>query len=144
MNEPLVLDANIIVKLLVDEPRSQIAQQIFDDERFVFYTPAHSLAEVIEVLCRKIRRGEADERQLREALIWLPGSFLTVPVETLLERAVDLALQNAVGIYDALYVALALERGIRLVTDDQRLIKRLEGSSAGERIVLLADALRVL
>lgn len=144
MNELLVLDANIIVKLLVEEPRSDIAQQIFDDERFVFYTPAHALAEVVEVLCRKIRLREADEQQLRQALIWLPGSFLTVPVETLLERAVDLALKNAIGIYDALYVALALDRDIRLVTDDQRLANRLKGSLAGERIVLLTDALHVL
>ncbi|MDP3411173.1 type II toxin-antitoxin system VapC family toxin [Bosea sp. (in: a-proteobacteria)] len=144
MNEPLVLDANIIVKLLVNEPRSEIAQQIFDDDRFVFYTPAHALAEVIEVLCRKVRRGEADERQLREALIWLPGSFVAVPVETLIERAVDLAIQNAIGIYDALYVALALDHDIRLVTDDQRLANRLRGYPASERVVLLEDALRVL
>lgn len=81
MNEALVLDANVIVKLLFEEPRSENAQQLFDDERFLFWTPAHAFAEVTEVVCRKVRLGAAQERQLREALVWPPGSFVVVPIE---------------------------------------------------------------
>lgn len=140
MADGLVLDANVIVKLVVEEPRSTLAQAIFDDERFDFWIPSHALAEVMEVLCRKLRRGEIGEAQLREAGNWLPGTFLTVPLDNLLDAALDIALRNCVSIYDLVYLALACARDLRLVTDDRRFVERLSGVEERQRTVLLEHA----
>lgn len=54
----------------------------------------------------------------------------------LLMRAVELATEKRIGVYDCLYVALAEEQDCELVTADARLLKAFQGLS---RIVLLSD-----
>ena len=144
MNDLVVLDANVIAKLIVDEPNSELAARLFEREDLVFCTPSHALAELLEVVCRKVREGRASEQQLRQALLWLPGSFISVPIEALLELAADIAPAHAISIYDALYVALASERENRLVTDDRKLVARLSGTGLAPHVIALDEADRVL
>lgn len=143
MNDLVILDANIIAKLIVDEPNSALAARLFDREDLVFCAPSHALAEVLEVVCRKVRDGSASELQLREALLWLPGSFVIVAIESLLDLATDFALAHAISVYDAFYVALACGRDGRLVTDDRKLVARLSGTGLAHYVVALDEAERI-
>jgi predicted nucleic acid-binding protein len=140
MVEAAILDANVLAKLVVQEHDSEIARRVFDVEELIFYAPSHALAEVFEVVCRQTKDNHERLQQLRQALLWLPGSVVIVPIETLLEKAVELALEFKASIYDSLYVALSVEREIPLVTADEKLAKKFASSRSAERIILLANA----
>jgi predicted nucleic acid-binding protein len=45
----------------------------------------------------------------------------------LLHRAVSIASQARIGVYDCLYVSLAEREGCELVTADDRLVRSLQG-----------------
>ena len=138
MSEVLVLDASIIAKLIADEPGSAVAERLFVDERFSFIIPGHALAEVCESVCRKIRKGEAVEKQMTVSLFPLSRAFETVSVERLIEPSMRLSLDHGVSFYDALYVALAVERNVRLLTEDKKLCRVFAATKLARHFVSLA------
>ena len=139
MNEVLVLDASVIAKLIANEPGSAIAERLFADERFSFIIPGHALAEVCEAVCRKIRKGEAVERQLTVSLFPLSRAFETISIERLVEPSMRLSLDHGISFYDALYVALAVERNVRLLTEDTKLCRAFAATKLERRLVSLAS-----
>lgn len=82
--------------------------------------------EVAHALTKAERRGilqpgEAETR-LARLLTYPPDLFPYLP---LLGRAVEIATQVRIGVYDCLYVALAERQACMLVTADRRLITNL-------------------
>lgn len=58
----------------------------------------------------------------------------------LVERAFDLALDLRHPIYDCLYLALALDRGVRMVTADQGFVRAIRArTDLADRVVLLSE-----
>ena len=56
--------------------------------------------------------------------------------ESVFDDALALAFQHGCTVYDALYVALALQQGCRLVTADERLVNSLRASFDGSPVWL--------
>jgi len=89
----------------------------------------------------KARRKEltpAEVLQRAKALSTAPVEW--VPLETLIEEAVGLALRLSHPVYDCLYLALAARRGWQLVTADRRFadaVRRHEDLAA--LLVLLSE-----
>jgi predicted nucleic acid-binding protein len=117
----IVLDASALLDVLLDQPdRGWVLDRLSGEQ---VCAPAHQLAEVLSAIARLIRAGELDEavgRMLLEEAAALQQELVVPGVEHL--RAA-LALQPRVRVLDGLYIALAQERGVPLVTTDRRLAR---------------------
>lgn len=117
----IVLDASALVDVILDQPTAPwVLDRVAGEE---IHCPAHQPAEVLSALARLARAGEIGADAARDALteaVALP-QHLAMPTPAQLDRA--FALRERVRVLDALYVALAEERGCALVTTDRRLAR---------------------
>jgi predicted nucleic acid-binding protein len=125
-----VLDCNVAVKWVLVEASTDKARLL----RGEFQNGIHELlapdlfpVEVAHGLAKAERRriisqGDAD-KLLTNVLSTPPRLHLYLP---LLKRALDIASQARIGVYDCLYIALAEREGCELVTADHRLIRALQ------------------
>lgn len=124
-----VLDASIAVKWVLDEPDSPRARQFRDESRLGMHellAPDTFLIEVAHVMAKAERRGIIPRSQASVLLAnVLSTSPRLHPYPPLLSRALDLASQARMGVYDCLYVALAEREGCELLTADERLARSL-------------------
>ena len=130
-----VLDASVAVKFVLPEHDSAKALALEADFRKQIHdliAPDTFPVEVAHALTKAERRkrllpGEAATRLTR--LLAYPPDLL--PYLPLLSRAVEIATEAHIGVYDCLYVALAEQEQCELVTADLRLAKRLTGWVSG-------------
>lgn len=116
----VTVDASVIVKWFVAEPRHAAARLVLEDgiER---HAPGFVLIESANVLWRKSRDGEiVDPTLLLQQLV--DSHILKLHrSEDLLLDAASKAEEAGHSVYDCLYVACAERAGTALVTDDKRL-----------------------
>ena len=83
-------------------------------------------AECGSVLWRAVRTGRCTTAVGESGLATLKAHNLTtVATAALVEEAFSIAIKHQCSVYDSLYVALAVELGVQLVTADQRLSNAL-------------------
>lgn len=132
----LVVDTNVAVKAYLEEEFNEEALVVLDAGNYGgadLIAPSHMLPEFWNALSKRNRR---DELSLDEAQrIW--ESFNDYPVTLyelapIADRAVEIAKDTGCTVYDALFVALADDEQAEdavLVTDDRKLLRKLDGSS---------------
>jgi predicted nucleic acid-binding protein len=133
----LVVDASVAVKWVVEEEGSEAAASLAGGD---LAAPTLLLAECANVLWAKARRGELNREEALQRLQALRASPLELfPLESLVERALELAYELNHPAYDAFYLALAERLDRSLVTDDRRLHRVTRGHPAFEARVLLLE-----
>jgi predicted nucleic acid-binding protein len=65
--------------------------------------------------------------------------FEVVDSGSLIESAIQIALEMDRTVYDSVYLALAVERDCVMVTADRRLVNAIQTSSWGRFVIDLAD-----
>ena len=129
-----VLDASVVVKWFIPEAHSESALKLKNmDGRF--HAPTLLTLEVGNVLAKKRRRNELTSVDAEG--IW--RAFRQIPIqrhvdETLVLAAFDLAQHTHASLYDNLYLALALELDIQLVTADRKFCQSMETTPYRQRI----------
>ena len=118
---PLVVDASVAVKWLTDEVDSDAAGALLDG-RYELLVPAHFHSELANALVSKVRRRELTA----EAAEIAAARIVTLPLDVqeiapLVPAAVSFAMALNLSVYDALYLALAVQQGCQCVTADRRL-----------------------
>jgi predicted nucleic acid-binding protein len=88
--------------------------------------PNHALAEVGEVLVRKVRLGEAKFDQVGDAMRAVALKIDFIDLRELLPAAMTLSLDTKLSIYDCLYVAAAERLKGQLFTADRRMLSLLQ------------------
>jgi len=131
MNSTACVDASIVIKLVVEEPGSDLAdalwaQWIQQDVQIV--APALLRYEITAVLRKKVYRGQLSKEIANMALtaaLDLKGiEYIDSPVLHL--RALELASQFGLPTaYDAHYLALAEQQNCEFWTADVRLTQRI-------------------
>jgi predicted nucleic acid-binding protein len=124
----LVIDANIAIKWFVDEAGSEIARQILAVPGKLL-APGHALGEIGHALVRYRRSQHVTADQYEEIKAMLPPLLEFVPIDGIFAPALDIAWDTGISVYDALYVALAVRRGVLLITADMRLLRSLAASA---------------
>jgi predicted nucleic acid-binding protein len=125
-----VLDASSGLKWVLPEPLADKARRLRDDYRngvHELLAPDVFTIEVAHALARAERRklipvGDA-AKLLADILTTAPQAHLHRPF---LARALDIASQMHIGVYDCLYVALAEREGCEFITADDRLVHALQ------------------
>ena len=122
---PIVIDASIAIKWVIEEDGSP--QSLLLRKRATLSAPELLIAECANILWKKVRLNElvADEARLAARLLQA-ASIELVPTRSLLEAATRIAIALDHPAYDALYVALAIERDCPFVTADERLVRKLD------------------
>jgi len=121
--ERLVVDASVAVKWVVPEPHSDQAAALLDH---TLVAPDLFFAECANVLWKKLRRGDLTEEEASIAARTLEQvDVVVVPSRAYLGRAVAIAAALEHPAYDAIYLAVAEAFGLRLVTADARLIRKM-------------------
>jgi predicted nucleic acid-binding protein len=114
----IVIDASIAVKWVINEPRTDAALALRDQE---LIAPAIWLADAANALWRHVRLGELTSEEATSRMLELEKApVASFRIEPHITRAFDLAVQSSHPIYDFLYLALALDRRTHVVTDDRR------------------------
>jgi predicted nucleic acid-binding protein len=119
-----VLDASVGIKWVMNEIDSPQARHIRDDFRNQIHeliAPDSFPLEAAHALTKAGRRGIVTDatRLWVELMVDSPQFFPSMP---LMLRALAIAGQARIGVYDCLYVALAEREGCELVTGDARLV----------------------
>jgi predicted nucleic acid-binding protein len=123
LGERLVIDASVAVKWVVHEPGSDRAELLLDHG---LVAPELLVAECANVLWKKVRRGELTKEEADVAAQTLEQADITlVSTRRYLARATAIAVQFDHPAYDAMYLAVAEATGLRLVTADDRLVRKL-------------------
>ncbi len=122
----IVLDTSAIIRLYV--PDGVVPEGLADDlDRaasgdVALLVPELALAEVGQVLKKKEKAGfltPAESDEILDAVLELPLDI--VGHREILRTAVDVSRDRGLAVYDALFLALALDRKAELVSADVRL-----------------------
>jgi predicted nucleic acid-binding protein len=130
-----VVDASIAIKWFVDEVHAEAARRLLADD-YVFYAPDLLWPECGNILWKKVQRRELtsqEARVIREGLEFQP--FHIFPSRTLLEPALEIALDTGRTVYDSYYLALAMLTDSQLATADQRLFNALSQTDYAPHLV---------
>lgn len=121
----LIVDASVGVKWLIAENGSEAAIELVARDQLI--APDIFPVEIHNALASQVRRKLLSEDAAREASADLDRSLpLLANSKDLLPSAFDLALALAHPVYDCVYLALALDRDLPLVTADRRLARVAE------------------
>lgn len=135
----MIVDASIACKWYLNEEGSEKAFTVFLlDEPLI--APELIIAEVGHVLLKRRRGGLIAPQFALSVIADLPQRLdQLVPITSLARNAMDLSLRHNHSFYDCLYLALALERGERLITADAAFARKVSNSTGV--IVLLPNDL---
>jgi predicted nucleic acid-binding protein len=116
----IVIDASVAVKWVLDEPGSDAAVALRDQE---LIAPAFWLAEAANALWRRARIGEISNGEAATLFSELLNApVASVGMEPHLEVALKLATEIGHPVYDCIYLALALDHRTHVVTGDRRFV----------------------
>jgi len=114
----IVVDASVAVKWVLNEPRTEAALALRDEQ---LIAPALWLSEAANALWRHVRLAEMTSDEAFTRMDELENApVASFAIEPHVARALEIATQINHPVYDCFYLALALREGIMLVTDDRR------------------------
>jgi predicted nucleic acid-binding protein len=124
----LVVDASVALKWFVEEDGSRQAEALLKSPDLLI-APDLIVAEVCNAAWKAVRSGAMLPEQQHHAASRLAAAFdELVPMAPLAVRAVEISRRLDHPAYDGFYVALAEQRGARLVTADRKLLLRVKGT----------------
>lgn len=140
-----VIDASVAIKWVVPEDGTAEALALLDDGGLI--APDLIVAECANILWKKTLRAELSRKEADIAARILEQAAIEVaPTRALLAAATNLALRLNHPAYDCIYLALAGERGLPLVTADDRLCRKLaetKSKSLKSLVLPLRDVARL-
>lgn len=135
----LCVDASIAIKWVIEETGTQEALALRKSAKLI--APDLLISECANILWKKVQRKELHKDEALLAARLLQGAEIElVPTRSLLEATAQLAIELARPAYDCVYLALAMERGCRFITADDRLFRMI----AESRRKLLRDTVAPL
>ncbi len=137
----LVIDASVAVKWVVEEEGTTQALAL---RGRALAAPDLLIAECANILWKKVRRAELSQQEAAFAAGLLARADIElVAMRPYLEAATRIAIALDHPAYDCVYIALAEAEGLRFVTADASLVRKVGLRAAGRyaaRVLDLADA----
>ncbi len=118
----VVVDASVVIKWYLPEDHGEAALRLLDspDE---FIAPDHLFAETTNAVWKAVRRRALSAEEGFGIVERLDDEveITLVSCRDLAADAYEIAIAYGRSVYDAMYVALAVDRNTRLITADDRL-----------------------
>lgn len=134
-----VVDASVAVKWLFTEEHTEAARRLLLTPG-TLHAPELMLLEVRNAIVKRKRRNEInilEARRLGAAISQFPVSIISDA--DLRDVAFELALNESISLYDALYVSLAVFLEGQVVTADERLYRSISRTPNARRVLWLYD-----
>ena len=130
-----VLDASAVLAVLVEGQSSPAAQAFFEHAEDPWLAPELMRLEVRNALRRLERRGVLDEGAADARLVLLEASvdFASGPDAAALAGIVALSRRSGLGVYDGVYLDLAVRAGASLASRDAALLAAADGAGVTVR-----------
>jgi len=127
----IVLDANVLVKLFIDEPLSDRAEAVVSEHSLIL-APELVRIEVAGAITRKVRQDELPRAAAEEKLcLWHEflrlGNVHLIPTGEIERAAEQFSLELRHPLADCLYLAVAEQHPAPLVTADKPFLDALDG-----------------
>ena len=136
-----IVDASVALKwFLPDEPGAAVAARLVEIAELELLAPEWIVPEVCNAVWKMVRSNRISRAQGELIIVGLPMFFTRlVAVVAEASRAVEIALAIDHPVYDCFYIALAERENALLVTADDRLLARLQGTPWELRAVSLSQ-----
>ena len=136
---PVVVDASVVVKWLVDEEDSDRARRLLVTEPDI-HVPRLMASEVANSLARRARQGNIEPAGATAHV----DSIRRLPLrwaddQEIAADAVRLAIELDHPAYDCMYLALAQRLGVQVVTADMRFANLVAPTGHASAVMSLAD-----
>lgn len=129
-----VIDASVAIKCFFWEEGTEESLKLLD-YIISFYAPDFFLMEIDSVITKKVRRRELqieEASKKRKQLRKLP--FKLIPYREIEEFAFELAAKFSITLYDASYLATAIDYEAKLYTADLRLFNGVSSTPFSEYV----------
>ena len=113
----IVADANLIAYFSVDGVNTPTAKRVFAKDR-VWYAPDLWRAEMLSILAARLRRKEDSVENAEHCYLFAESLMRDHTYAIDFRRVLAVVARTGCTGYDSQYVALAEERGLKLVTND--------------------------
>lgn len=126
-----VIDASVAAKWFFRERGSGQAE-ILIDELIHFFAPEYFLIELDSIISKKVRRGEISIKKaqlINKKIRKLPFSLLSY--KQIGKLSFDLSTSLPITLYDAMYLAVSVEKDGVLYTADRRFVNSLSNTIFG-------------
>ena len=137
--KPLVVDASVVAAAFFPEKHTAAARRLLLSEGNLC-APDLIYAELANVIWKRHGRGEIDADEaigLLTGMLDLPLEI--TPSEQIIAAALELALRTGRTAYDCLYIALAVQKKTKVVSDDQRLVNALAHGPLKDHVAWLGE-----
>jgi predicted nucleic acid-binding protein len=117
-----IIDASVVIEYLISGQHTPQIQNFFNliTANNVFIVPEFCLLECTNVIWKQVRFNGMSRNDAIELLNVLRILKLRrAPMKHLLNRALEIGLNNTLAVYDSGYIALALHYGYPLVSIDR-------------------------
>lgn len=134
-----VTDASVAIKWLIWEEGTERAHKLLDQIEF-FYVPNLFLMEIDAVITKRVRKKEMTGVEAlikREQFRKFP--FEQISYKEIEELAFELSIGFPITLYDAAYLATAIDHQAKLYTADHRLANGLSGTPFSEYVECILD-----
>jgi predicted nucleic acid-binding protein len=126
----LIADASIVAKWLFRESGYEASERVMEawaDGRITLHAPEILSAEVANSIWKRVMREKLPAQDAQLLYAWFQKYCpILVPLASLTEPALELAVRHGQTVYDCLYVALAIETETAFVTADEKLCRAFE------------------
>ncbi|MEY4269351.1 MAG: hypothetical protein RLZZ58_567 [Pseudomonadota bacterium] len=138
----LVVDTSVAVKWVVPENPENI--EAATDIALSLLTrgllaPDCMLAEFANAMFKKVRRAEIPQEQARQSVAILPSLVSFLPTSALVAPALDLAMRINHPIHDCIFLVMAVQNDLPLITSDEKFVTRCRADGATYPIHSLAE-----
>ncbi|MFV2014880.1 MAG: type II toxin-antitoxin system VapC family toxin [Candidatus Heimdallarchaeota archaeon] len=136
-----VIDAAVFVKWFVVEIQSNIANRIRDDfleGKFELFAPEFLPYEVVNALIYSKLFNNEELTEVNEALSEYEITFNNW-TKNVADLATDIAIRYDKTIYDAYYLALAVQLDCKFITADSKFYKKFINTQYIENLLLLRN-----
>lgn len=126
----IVADTNLVAYLLIDGEKTEAARRVWARDPD-WRMPPLWRSELLNVLATTVRAGVLEPTQAHATWRIASGLFGRGEVEPTGADVLTLAMERGISAYDAHFVAVARDLGIRLVTGDRKLLAACPDESVG-------------
>lgn len=139
MSRSYVVDASVALKWFLNEEHTHAATRLkeLDSE---LHVPEFFVLEFGHAVCKKFRRREIDW----DEGVQMIERIRLVPIQrhidfALFPQALEIAFGQRCGLYDCLYLSLALSLDCEMVTADRRFQRIIENSRYANHVLWVED-----
>lgn len=134
----ILIDASVALKWFLAEEGAERAELLSAEHDVC--APDLIVSEVTNGLWKAVRRRAMSAEDAAIAAGTLEARFAELfPTIELAHRATELACELDHPAYDCFYLAVAAQTGLKLVTDDKRLLGKIEATPFADRCVAFGD-----